>query len=121
MITFRFSGGSDDIVTVIGETDSTSDTEEFYSNESGAIMWRATVRDPEGPYAVAVTALYLDSGNWHFAAGQDSAAWPLPEWPISIRQSEDCHYSAELVIVAPDGAVLTDIWPGEEKDSEASA
>ena len=113
--TFRFSGGSDDMVTVTTETDSGGVTEEFYTYEKSPVMWRAVIRDASGTDdAVSVTALLMDSGNWHLAVGQYSEAWPLPDWPIAIRQSDDCHYSTELVIVAPGSALLTDVWPIDE-------
>jgi hypothetical protein len=80
-------------------------------------MWRARIWDTTCADSVAVAALFLDSGNWHFAAGHYTETLPLPDWPVSISQSEDCHYSAELVVVAPDSAVLTGIWP-VDKDAE---
>jgi hypothetical protein len=109
MITF--SGGSDDVVTV----QTGKDVEEYYTYERGPVMWHADVTDG-AIQVVRVTALY--DGCWSFAVGQVDDDFPLPDWPISIRQDPHTRYSALLEIDAPDGAKVTNIWP---KGGDSSA
>lgn len=111
-----FAGGSDDIVTVR----TGKDVEEYYTYERGPVMWHADVTDG-AIEVVRVTALQLGDGDgvWHFAAGQIAEDFPLPDWPITIRQDPHTRYSALLEIDAPDGAKVTNIWPkvGDDDDS----
>lgn len=116
-ITFRFSGGSDDIVTVTTETDSGGTTQEFNTYEKTDVMWQCRVYGPDPDDSVDVRALYTANGAWHFAAGPCDEEFPLPDWAIMIRQCPGTRYSAELIVVAPDGSEFADIWP-VYKDAE---
>jgi hypothetical protein len=113
-VKITFSGGSDDVVTV----QTGRDVEEYYTYEKGPLMWRAHVSGPDPDDVVVVTALMSEGGCWNFAAGQDADDFPLPDWPITIRQDPHTRYSALLEIDAPDGAKVTNIWP---KGGDSSA
>ena len=53
-----------------------------------------------------VRALY--DGCWSFAVGQIDEDFPLPDWPIRIRQSDRVVYSVLLEVDLPDDrAVVT--------------
>ena len=53
---------------------------------------------------VSIRPVY--DGNWSFGLGIYDPEFNepgYPDWPTSIRQSEDCHYSVEITIEVPEG------------------
>lgn len=101
----KFSGGSDDLIEISG----VPGFDEVGWLGSGP--WRADVTGPDGEQLRVYVAL-TDSGCWAVGVGQVDEDYPLPSWPVTIRQDPGCPYSALLEIEAPEGAKLTVVGEG---------
>jgi hypothetical protein len=105
-------GASDDLV----EVDGCEGADEFnVYGEDGKVHWHGDFTGPGATEQLRVHAIY--DGCWHFSVGQVDEDVKLPPWPLVIRQgtkSEECDYSAVLLIDAPEQTRLTNIWPAPE-------
>lgn len=102
----KIYGASDDLVEVEG----CEGADEFNTYEGGKVMWRGDLFAPNGEQMRAY-ALY--DGCWHVAVGQVDERVPFPSWPVRHEQSDVVKYSTAVVIDAPDGTVLENVWPTE--------
>ena len=90
--TVVFRGGSDDIIDVTG----CHGADEFYSSDAdGPVRAKFNLGGQ-----VRIYALY--DGCWSFAVGQVDEGTPLPEWPVTVRQSTTTAYSTEMTIEVAD-------------------
>jgi hypothetical protein len=110
-VKIRIYGASDDLIEVEG----CEGADEFNSYQPGPVMWSGNLRAPDGEQ---MRAHVVFDGCWSIALGQVDEADPLPEWPISIRQHTNTHYSTMVEIDAPDGTVLENVWPTDDEDDE---
>lgn len=106
-------GASDDLIEVEG----CDGANEFNSHERGPVMWRGDLIAPGGLEAVRVHAVF--DGCWSVAVGQVDEDVPLPEWPVAVRQHPSLPYSAAVVIDAPAGTRLDNVWPSDDEQDEA--
>lgn len=98
MTQILISGASDDLIEY-----SIDGVEDEISEPSGT--WGGVLMAPNGE-SLVVTARY-GGGTWALGVAKTAEDGVFPAWPISFRQSQDCKYSVELVIEAPDGTALT--------------
>jgi hypothetical protein len=108
MRTITFEGGSDDLVEIGGAPGG----DEFNVNPKGELGYAGTWRVEAGGDVLLVHAFY--DGTWWFAAGASfdelGDGGEIPEWPIDItRSARGCHYSACLMIEAPDSATVEQV------------
>jgi hypothetical protein len=104
-------GSSDDLIEVEG----CEGADEFNSYEQGLLMWRGDLVAPDGSQMRVHAVL---DGCWSFAVGMVDEGAPLPRWPLTIDQGGAEHsrpgyptYSTVVLIDAPEGTRLTNVWP----------
>lgn len=113
MAEIRIHGASDDVIVVEG----CDGADEFnvYGDGKSPLMWRGDLIAPGGD-ALQIHAICNDNGCWSLAIGQPHDSSPLPEWPLRIRQHTNIDYSVLLIIDAPEGTRLDNIWPTQGGD-----
>jgi len=100
-------GASDDAVVVKGCTgDGEYDTYEYQ------LVWRGDFTAPSGQ-TLRVHGLFTD-GAWSFATGPADGTAPMPNWPIRTIPHPARTYTALLLIDAPAGTRLENVWPAYE-------
>lgn len=97
----KFHGESDDIVIIEctrgpGQPDT---KEQIGCYASGPYRARFLIGKN-----LLIHAIY--DGCWSFAAGKVEEDIEFPTLPITIKQSNDCPYSTEVIIGAPDNALV---------------
>ncbi len=123
MITFH--GASDDLVEVEG----CEGADEFnvYPKDSNSVAWHGDLAAPGEGESLRVHLVY--DGCWHVGVGQVDEEIPLPPWPLTIRQGRgltpearagkempESRYSAVLLVDAPAGTRLVNIWPADSDE-----
>lgn len=109
MKTFAFSGASDDLIHCDGEP--RLDEVNWVRDTT----WLAVVATPAGE-ELGVAVQYTANGVWRVSAEQTDEDHPIPDWPITTRQSPTVPYSAELVIEAPDDARV--VFAAQDRDGD---
>lgn len=119
-------GASDDLVEVDGAVGASP--EEYYVyGGTGKLVWRADFIEPDPADAVNAGRLRvygIYDGCWHFSVGQVDQDYKLPKWPIRIQQGDQDYgegkagsaYSAVLLIGAPEGTRIRNLWPAPDAD-----
>ena len=111
----KIHGSSDDLVDVTGCVGA----DEFDCYQSGPLtpgplMWRGDLMAPDGS-GMRVYGIY--DGCWHFSVGKVSEDVPLSTWPIRFPTDDlPNYYTTVLAIDAPEGTMITNIWPTKAKD-----
>ena len=111
MIEIKISGYSDDNIEVVGpciafNRDEMLAHEEYPcfedKGENGFKGYLHIKSETNDDIIVAIAAFYGgDEGTWSFVINDEP---PMPEhWSFTIKQSKECDYSEELVIVVDDG------------------
>jgi hypothetical protein len=114
-------GASDDLV----EVDGCDGADEFYvaSVPTGQVCWHGNLVAAGATEQVHVQALY--DGCWHFSVGQVDEEVKLPRWPLRFEQGDEDWghlkagpgYSVVLLIDAPAGTRLANVWPEPQHDT----
>lgn len=114
MTEIRLSGGSDDLIEYsIITAEGTVEEEEGWLGKG---PWQVMLRDEASGGELIATAEYSDGGVWWLGVRQTDDEHPIPDWPISIRQHPETPYSAELVMVCPDGTEFTPLQGDNDDD-----
>jgi hypothetical protein len=103
-------GASDDLV----EVDGCEGADEFnvYPKGARAVAWQGNLAAPGEAECLRVHLVY--DGCWHVGVGQVDEEVSMPPWPLTIRQGvngAESDYSAVLLIDAPAGTRLVNVWP----------
>jgi hypothetical protein len=102
-------GASDDLV----EVDGCEGADEFGVDLTAApdsVSWHGDLVAPGGAEQMRVSALMIGA-TWHIALGQTDEDVPFPAWGNGVEQAPGTDYSAAVVIDAPHGTRLTNVWP----------
>lgn len=101
-------GVSDDLVEVQG----CEGADEFYvaSVDDGTVCWHGDLVAPGGTQQMRARAIF-DDGCWSIALGQTDDGVQFPDWGTGAQQASGVDYSAAVVIDAPKGTRLTNVWP----------
>ena len=107
-------GASDDLV----EVDGCEGADEFYvaNVDDGKVCWHGDLVAPGGTEQLRARAIY-DDGVWSIALGQTDDGVPFPAWRNDTEQAPRTDYSAAVVIDAPAGTRLTNVWPEPQRQS----
>ena len=108
----KIYGTSDDLVEMEGVFSAVDETGEIDHETGKPYNYDVGARDNTAEYNVYNDAVFvignqlkvfsLYKGEWAFGVGMVDEEEGLPNWPVHIRQSQDCDYSVELLIEVPD-------------------
>lgn len=107
----KMYGCSDDLIEVSGVESALDNTGHGQDSDDYPMSRNGCAEFPIYANAVFVLGDRVSirpvyDGNWSFGLGIYDPEFNepgYPDWPTSIRQSEDCHYSVEITIEVPEG------------------
>lgn len=94
MPTLTVYGASDDLI----EADGIDGADEYNAVDGG----RLEVTGPNGQ-RFYIYAVNTPGAVWLVGVTQVDEDIPIPNWPMTLRQSKACRYSSELVVDCPEG------------------